>query len=314
MKHVFRTDEVPHLWAHQKQSDARNSQGNLYFRDSTLYSYRDSYPIARHVTGKRGERAVLIRLDKYSVTTAKHISMAQRASSHLTRFVVANVAQDNSADMNLKDYAKRIETLEALTARSRQNAEWRMAELERLIAEANHYAQFVGIRHTFATCANMEELKERVKGAAARHVAETKKAEAKEKRERARKLAEAWPIVEAWKRGESVQFPYIVTDVYMRVEGDEVVTSKGARFPVAHARLGLALVRRCVEQKQEYHRNGHTQHLGAFAIDSIAPDGTVTAGCHVVRYAEIERLAPMLSEANEVRRMLGETPENRGRV
>jgi hypothetical protein len=30
-------------------------------------------------------------------------------------------------------------------------------------------------------------------------------------------------------------------------------------------------------------------------VDRIEPDGTVHAGCHVVRWEEIERIAPQLS-------------------
>src|SRR3990167_11282137 len=62
-RHVFPTDEIPHKWAHQTQEEARNPQGNLYFRGPTLYSYRDSYPIAR-LFKKRGAALVLHVSDK----------------------------------------------------------------------------------------------------------------------------------------------------------------------------------------------------------------------------------------------------------
>ena len=38
-KHVFDTGEIPHLWAHRTQDEARNRQGNLYFTGDTIYSY-----------------------------------------------------------------------------------------------------------------------------------------------------------------------------------------------------------------------------------------------------------------------------------
>ena len=46
-REVFKTDEIPHKWAHATQSQARNAQGNLYFRGDTIFSYRDSWPLAR---------------------------------------------------------------------------------------------------------------------------------------------------------------------------------------------------------------------------------------------------------------------------
>jgi hypothetical protein len=80
----------------------------------------------------------------------------------------------------------------------------------------------------------------------------------------------------------------------LRVVGDEVQTSLGARLPVSHARLGLAFIHKVRESGQEYVRNGHTIHLGNYVIDRIEVDGTVHAGCHVVRWEEIERITPQL--------------------
>ena len=64
-KHVFDTGEIPHLWAHRTQDDARNRQGNLYFTGDTIYSYGSHFPIARHVVNEAGERAVLFTTATY---------------------------------------------------------------------------------------------------------------------------------------------------------------------------------------------------------------------------------------------------------
>jgi hypothetical protein len=80
----------------------------------------------------------------------------------------------------------------------------------------------------------------------------------------------------------------------LRVVGDEVQTSLGARFPVSHARRGLAFIRKVRESGREYVRNGHTIHLGNYLIDRIEPDGTVHADCHVVKWEEIERITPQI--------------------
>ena len=80
----------------------------------------------------------------------------------------------------------------------------------------------------------------------------------------------------------------------LRVVGDEVQTSLGARFPVSHAIRGLAFVRKVRQAGQAYVRNGPTIHLGHYVIDRIEPDGTVHAGCHVVKWEEIERITPQL--------------------
>lgn len=84
-KTVYPTREIPHLWMHSYVSVgyARNAQDNLYFRGDTIYSYRDSFPIARHTTytGVDGveRHVVLFTTRTYSNTTAKHLSLVIRA-------------------------------------------------------------------------------------------------------------------------------------------------------------------------------------------------------------------------------------------
>src|SRR5581483_2478726 len=85
----------------------------------------------------------------------------------------------------------------------------------------------------------------------------------------------------------------------LRITGNEVETSKGARFPVSHAKRGLAVVRACMSSNREYVRNGHTVHLGHYPLDRVEVNGTVHAGCHVVTWAEIERIAPQLDAITE---------------
>jgi hypothetical protein len=95
----------------------------------------------------------------------------------------------------------------------------------------------------------------------------------------------------------------------LRIDGDEVLTSRGVRFPVSHAKRALAFVRKVRESGQSYIRNGHTIHLGPYAIDRIEPDGTVKAGCHVVSWQEIERMAPILDSTSVSAPAVESTPE-----
>jgi hypothetical protein len=77
-KHVFKSHEIPHLWAHQTQADARNPHNNLYFIGDTIYSYGRHFPIARIV--KQGKKTcVLLTTRTYSSTTAGHISAVRDA-------------------------------------------------------------------------------------------------------------------------------------------------------------------------------------------------------------------------------------------
>ncbi len=78
-RHIFPSCEIPHLWMHQVQEEARNSNGSLYFSGPTIYSYGSHFPIARHVENKRGTKEILFTTASYSVTTSSHCSAVRLA-------------------------------------------------------------------------------------------------------------------------------------------------------------------------------------------------------------------------------------------
>jgi len=56
-KRVFSTiGETAHQWAHNWRSlgNGRNSTGNLYFQQETIYSYGSHFPLARMVESADG--------------------------------------------------------------------------------------------------------------------------------------------------------------------------------------------------------------------------------------------------------------------
>jgi len=119
--------------------------------------------------------------------------------------------------------------------------------------------------------------------------------------------AKSSEIIAAWRNGDSqarLRDPWNLP-VMLRIRtfgADEnvqhavamVETSRGAQVPVSHAIRGLRFVRAVVARGKAFQTNGHTFHLGHYKIDRIDVDGTLTAGCHVIPYAEIERIAPEL--------------------
>jgi hypothetical protein len=303
-KHVFDTGEIPHLWAHRTQEDARNRQGNLYFTGDTIYSYGSHFPIARHVTNDAGQRAVLFTTATYSVTTSSHCSAVRSAiPSGIPVFHVPNVchgrysgseltADDHGG--NLADYAERIEKYVITSARARSSyaKEWNNDHAVRLRDEAFAYCAFFGL-----PVPNISEVREldsealtAIRKREAKRTAE--KAE-QTKRERAEAVIRQQELITKWRAGQYSGCLYDVPAM-LRIDGNEVVTSRGARFPVSHAKRALAFVRKVHESGQAYVRNGRTIHLGPYALDRIEANGTVKAGCHVVSWEEIERIAPAL--------------------
>lgn len=313
MKHVFPTDEIAHLWAHQTQEDARNKQGNFYFRNATIYSYGDHFPIATHVTNTQGDRAILLTTRGYSSTTAGHISQVRRAIPG--NALVFNVAlgrhhYDFKPDGFIEEYQERITKTEATARKARGKMEHHLGILSNLVAEANTFAAFYNLPNRFSLPADILELEAKAREYADKQGAVNARASATRSANRdavwaardAENARTAEENLTAWLNGESVSYWKIqaLEPTRLRILGDEIETTKGARVPVIHAKIALAFVRRVKVSGQAYKANGHTLHIGYYAVDAIDVDGNLTAGCHYIPYSEIERIAPQL-EAMEVK-------------
>lgn len=303
-KHVFKTGEVSHLWAHRTQEDARNGQDNLYFTGDTIYSYGGHFPIARHAVNGAGERAILFTTATYSVTTSGHCSAVRSAiPSGTSVFHVRNVCRgtnqrgDLTADdhrSNLADYASRIDKdiVTSARARSSYTKEWNHQHAVRLRDEAFAYCAFFDLPAPVIPA--VPQLDSEALTAIRKREAQRAREKAEQtKRERADATTRQQELITKWRAGLYSGSLYDVP-VMLRIDGDEVETSRGARFPILHAKRGLRVVRKVRESGHAYIRNGHTVYLGPYAIDRIEPDGTVKAGCHVVSWEEIERIAPLL--------------------
>jgi len=282
MQQVHSNSMVAHLWANQTQDSARSHNGHLFFRDSTIYSYGSHFPIARHVNG-----VVLFTTASYSSTTSQHMSSVRSACLHLEVFRVPHVMGDRHRD-NFESYKSRLDRALLQAARARKSTAWRMREAEDLVKEANRYNKVFKLRRKpLEIPASLDKVRERAKQQAADMAAKRKTDLAK----RRKLLAKA---AERWKAGEHVsisEYP----DILLRVSGEEIQTSGGARFPVDHGRKAFTLIKRCHDKAETYKHNGHSIQLGNFSIDQIDRSGNVKAGCHHVKWAEIARIAGLLN-------------------
>jgi hypothetical protein len=297
MRHIYPNHEIPHLWAHQSQDEARNSTGSLYFEGPTIYSYGSHFPIARHVTNARGEKAVLFTTDQYSLTTSGHCSaVAGAIPPNVPVFRVPHLRNswgglpDHAG--NVESYVRHISELLGRAKRARVHRDW----LEReALTQREQLRGYLAFFDQVATAPPESDELDTLEAWIRAH-----EAEERQRREEAARIAEQ---VRRREQAEQIQ-RFLAGDPHasyipgvspmLRVVGDEVETSLGARFPRAHAIRGLALVRRVRASGREYVRNGHAIHLGHYVVYRIEPDGTVHAGCHVVRWEEIERIAPQL--------------------
>lgn len=303
MRTIVRSHEVPHLWAHKAQPSAYNSTRNFYFEGDTIYSYGRHFPIARHVTNKRKQAGILFTTDHYGITTSGHVGSVRHAIPpgvpliYMPKVPYSGPKQYIAA-MGLRDFAARIakQQLECFgpTGRFRPREH---AALDTLIGRANRFAEFFLSRKRWAMPENTDAIRDTIVRHAAAEARSRKRAIAAAAKRQAERNAALAGNLEAWRKGENVGYwdlPLPRDPVALRVRNDVVETSLGANVPIDHARLGLRFVRKCRDTHTPYQRNGHTLHLGHYAIDAIDELGNLTAGCHSIAIEEIERIAPLL--------------------
>jgi hypothetical protein len=284
-RNVHPADMVAHLWAHKSQDFARNPGHNFYFHGDTIYSYGSHFPVARHVENKRS-RAVLFTTRSYSSTTAGHKCMVEGACRHLTVFHVADV---NSAEprKQFAEYRAAYMALVGKYAKARQRKPEHLAALRDLVEEANRYAAFFGLRARLT-------LPDDLTGMIAECQAIEKRDRERKQREERKRERESQERLQKWVDGQIDYCPSTYGQpIRLRIAGDELQTSRGARVPLVHAVKAFRVLKRLHDKGQAYQRNGHTIHLGHFALDSLDTDGNVTAGCHTVQWAEITRVAAL---------------------
>lgn len=84
----------------------------------------------------------------------------------------------------------------------------------------------------------------------------------------------------------------------LTVIGQELVTSWGARVPLADAIRVFKFAKLCRESGKAWHANGKRVYCGHYQIDKIMPDGGFRAGCHLINWPEIEAAAILAGVAD----------------
>jgi hypothetical protein len=285
---VYPTDEIPHLWAHQALPFAKNPHGNLYFQGPTIYSYGSHFPIAV-IVERNGKRAILLTNRRHSVTTNGHIRAVRAAIPPDVPVFEGPVLGD--ALQWARWYKSTVEDYieQAARARANGNRPHLAGQAQAWAREAVKYGRFFGVK------VDVPALPDSFDGLA-RRMHQERAAELARKRAQLRAVAE--PIAARWRAGEV--FDAWTNDRHylqalpcmLRIKGEEVETSHGARVPVEHARVALGMVLKA-------RANGELPWQGSFRVgyyrmERIDANGTVHIGCHKIPWAEIERLAPEL--------------------
>ncbi len=282
MKTVFANHaEVCHIWAQQKQFEGRASR--IFFRDKSIFSYGDHFEAARFVL----PNVVFITTRKHSVSTGKHVTLISRAVSHIRSFTVPSF---DSHDVNVRYYLKEMADEAMKAAKAVKHGEFYLEQMSRTCGELDIYLGLFGkkipasLRNDtikqikLIKAKKFDDIIER-----SRKAVRVEREEAKAKRLEEEK--EAAERIEKWKAGENVGYlPSAIP--FLRIKGNEIETSMGARVPTD---LALAM----------YHRlkRGAPVHgvtLGMYTVTSF-DGGILTVGCHKIPLSEMDRIAAQLN-------------------
>jgi len=323
VKRVVPTDQVAHLWAHQSQSDARNGTNSVHFSGAVFYSY--ATPIARIMQTIAGNTVALISSHGHSMTTrGKHYPAVRRAlHGHIHAFTVPFIGAPggwNRPDSNNIDevHAGNVAALTAgynehvarlLRRQSRiydqaadPHAEV-LQELESIAGTVGAYGVSFGVNTPgFDTAADAARINARFDALEA-HKAREQRAAAKLRREaaeREKRAAAAADALAAWRAGNVyANHSLYGLPVALRIVGDEVQTTLGARVPLQAARDAYGFYRLMLaDGKVPWQRKAEHRflpvNLGPFTLDSIDADGNVRAGCHNISAAELARFGALI--------------------
>lgn len=327
--------ELMHQWAHQTRPHRKS--GNVSYDGPALYSYRAciAYLHTKHAHKRPGEtgldtgarsRFVLVSERRYSVTTAKHIKYAQSAVSHLPAATVPHVRpigrNEHRAnfDFIVGEAARMLK--EAQRVQRAHGVAWRVNEARGYLRQAADYSAFFGLRWKAPAFPQLEWTNAQIRAErienpnpASLDKRERKRAErAERKAERERQAAAQanirimaartnWRLFNAFgDSGLPAYGSYRMSrdnPVMLRVNGDTIETSLGARVPVAAAPMVWALVerhRRDWPEGRQFRTQGLARKfmVGDYPIDEIEGDGTLHAGCHTIPYSELRAMARTL--------------------
>lgn len=154
---------VAKLWVNKVQSFARNPKNNFYFRNRTIYSYRDSYAVATFLGCGEKLDVILKNSERgLSATTTNHHSAVESAIRlfnayyedgslrsgyrvfHSPLSKLQKPYEDHLLDI-VEEYRKMIDLVALQAKRARVNQEWRLREFAGITNEAKRFLEYFNL-------------------------------------------------------------------------------------------------------------------------------------------------------------------------
>lgn len=309
MRTVFTNSEVAHVWARQKQKEGRDLFGFIFFEGPSIYSCGRHFEMARFIQGGRAvlfnnnthlrstigkQRLVLEAIDRNKTTIVRVIEFpsGEVMPKHVARknidYHVSLICKEVEREKRAKLYSYEGLVLNRLIEFKRMVDALKLRQYlkksERVYLQDNAYDILLEGYHD-KIAARAEKRAER----------DRKEAEKYAERARLRAL-DAQEKLKEWREGANVSV-YYADPIALRVKGDHIETTMGAKVPIDRSKELWALISHMVDTNQSWVRNGKTFEIGHYSVDRIDPDGTTKIGCHTLEFNEMKTVAQSLGWA-----------------
>lgn len=287
MKKVVSTEQVAHLWANQLQTEATNSGRNLYFKEDTIYSYGNHFPIAKH-TGLND--TILFTTRDYSNTTAKQKHVVSLASNHLKKIYCHN--PEGTHEENFNQYETQAENIAHKLTKAKK-PEIYLNQLLDLFETVQKYATFLDINIpsglldilNIATTTQAKELIESKK-------IEREETEKRKQEQQAKKLIQ--DLID-WRNFEKESLHNNSGRDYLRYnkETNRIETSQGIEIPVKIAKTFYNLLIVKLMAGGCINCEGCNTKILDYELKEVNKE-FIQVGCHKIEWNEINTIAKSL--------------------
>lgn len=294
-------DQVGHDWFYCNKNVVDQGAKNFFHDGTTVYSYGSHYPIARKL-GFKFDDVVLFTIDgsgiintsSYGSTTAHHVSIVRRAiPNYIDVIFVDNVNAKNKKE-HLHNYENNMKLIKGIVldiAVGRNGSgiqNERVWSVKKVVQQMNKYTKLfkLGKRQI-----DIEKIldKDAIKKAKVKQELFLKKIIASQKKRTAQIIQENQQKIEDWKNGKRAQVPYAIKECFLRINGDVVETSKGAKIELDHA-IKLFSYVKCVNAgKLDFQK----KHFGTYTLISVN-EKKITIGCHTIKIEEMARINSLI--------------------
>lgn len=280
--------ELAHIWANNDDVEVYKKANSMSCQFNRLYSY--STCIAEIV----GD-VVIFNKHSYSPTTSKHQGYARQAvhgktiiSLDISSYGLSTLvlSQNSFNDLIVEPNHRKIAELLVKAERARLNGEHFKGEAYQIEQNIKAYAELVGVVYTPL---DLEQFK-------ADSIELDKARKAQDKIRKAEKIKQQAEDLEKWRNGEDIRSYFEVTA--LRIKGDEIQTTKGAKIPVSHAVRAWPILKKMIEDGC-FMSDLRSIRFGHYTANHISDKG-LTVGCHLIPFSELFAIANQLNLEEEV--------------